>query len=274
MPALVDPADPGNPQFAYGIHYPSLSVGISRWNRQFGRLSATVPVIVTEWDQNSTNDCLDNAPQMSTLLLDYLITKHIGIVGFAFDLPGTIVADYSFAPTSFDDFACGVPNGGPGELLFNEYAGLAQAGGPQHVIGDPAWIVNSKAVASLETLNPGVTKHFFNSPRAFVVGANANKLTQLAITSALPTAKFTNEATLAAAVNSGDLPPGTRAVMFADEYGALTPRAQQLHPSTYYSRAALVAHRAGLLLVAAPATSLVFARAPETPVGRANAAVS
>jgi hypothetical protein len=60
-------------------------------------------------------------------------------------------------------------------------------------------------------------------------------------------------------------------VMFDDEYGPLTPRAQQLRPSTYYNRAAQVAHREGLLLVAAPATDLVFARAPDTPVGRANA---
>lgn len=266
MPAVVDPADPTAPQLAYGVHYPSLAGGLSRWNQAFGRLASTVPVIVTEWDQNSTHDCIVNAPSASTLLLDYLISRQIGLVGFAFDLPGTIVADYSYSPTSFAGFACGLPNGGPGELLFNEYAGLAQADGPAQVVGAPAWIVTGTALRTLTTLAPGVTRHFFDTPRAYVVGANAPALAQLSAPAALATARFTNENALAAAVTSGTLPLGTRAVMFQD--GPRTPRAQQHNPAAYYKRAAQVAHSAGLLLIAAPATNLVLARAPRTRPGR------
>lgn len=268
VPPLVDPADPANPQLVYGVHYPSMSGGISRWNRAFGRLASAVPVIVTEWDQNSTHDCIANAPTVSTLLLDYLISKQIGLVGFAFDLPGTIVADYSYAPTSFAGFACGIPNGGPGQLLFNEYAGLAQADGPAQVVGAPAWIVTGTALRTLTTLSPGISRHFFDSPRVFAVGANSNALAALSDPAALSTAKFTNENSLAAAVAGGALPIGTRAVMFEDESGPRTPLAQQRNPGLYYNRAAQVAHRAGLLLIAAPATDLVLAQAPGTRPGR------
>lgn len=272
MPTVVDPANPADPQLAYGVHYPSLASGISRWNQAFGQLASVVPVIVTEWDQNSTHDCITNAPTASTFLLDYLISKQIGLVGFAFDLPGTIVADYSYAPTSFQRFACGVPNGGPGELLFTEYAGLAQADGPSQVVGAPAWIVTGTVLRTLSTLAPGVSRHFFDTPRAYVVGANATTLAHLSDPAALPTARFTNENVLAAAVTSGTLPIGTRAVMFQDEFGPRTPRAQQRNPAAYYKRAAQVAHSAGLLLIAAPATNLVLARHPRTRPSREYAA--
>ena len=114
------------------------------------------PVIVTEWDQNSTHDCIASAPTESTLLLGYLMSKQIGLVGFAFDLPGTIISDYaSYAPTSFTAFACGVPNGGPGELLFGEYAGLAQADASAQVVGAPAWALTNTALTVARAARPG-----------------------------------------------------------------------------------------------------------------------
>ena len=266
MPQVVDPADPGNPQLAYGIHYPTLTGGISRWNQQFGNLAAVHPVIVTEWDQNSTHDCIANAPTESTLLLGYLMSKEIGLVGFAFDLPGTIIADYaSYAPTSFTAFACGVPNGGPGELLFGEYAGLAQADTSAQVVGAPAWAVTNTALRSLERLDPAQAVQLFDSPRTYVIGGNATTLTNLSAPAALATAKFTNETTLASEVNSRTLPPGTRAVMFDDAFDqpdAPCPAGASwdiLHPRGDRSRTS-----AGLLLVAAPSATLVYAKAPTT----------
>ena len=113
---LVDPANRADPQLAYGVHYPSLSRSAPFWDKTFGTASASVPVIVTEWDGNSTTNCVPNTPQAAPLLLDYLASKQIGVVGFAFDLPGTIVADSSYTPSSFAGFACGVPGGGPGQV--------------------------------------------------------------------------------------------------------------------------------------------------------------
>lgn len=269
MPIPTDPANPFNPQLAYGIHYPSLNGGINQWNKEFGRLSVRVPVIITEWDQNSLRGCSANTPAGSTLLLDYLISKKIGIVGFAFDLPGTIIADWSYAPTTFTSFACGVPGGGPGQLLFNEFTGLAQADGPKEVIDAPAWIVSASALATLEQLAPAAASHFFDTPRTFVTGAVAS--TVQAAPAALPTVKFTSETALAAAIDDDLLPAGTRAVMFEDEHSKLTPRVEQLHPGTYYRRAAQIAHHAGLLLIAAPDASLVYAHAPHLKASQQDA---
>jgi hypothetical protein len=269
MPLVVDPADPANPQLAYGVHYPTLTGGLSRWNTAFGNTSALYPVVVTEWDQNSTHDCIANAPTASTMLLGYLMSKQIGVVGFAFDLPGTIISDYtSYAPTSFNAFACGVPNGGPGELLFGEYAGLAQADSQAQVVGAPAWAVTNTALRAFERLDPAQATHLFDSPRTYVIGGNATSLTNLQAPAALATARFTSETALAAAVKARTLPPGTRAVMFADEFGTQTPHGEQVHPGIYYSRAAQVAHKAGLLMVAAPSASLVYAKAPDTLPGQ------
>ena len=140
---IVDPAHRADPQLAYGVHYPSLSRGVTYWDKTFGTTSASVPVIVSEWDGNSTTNCVPNAPAVAQLLLDYLASKRIGIVGFAFDLPGTIVADSAFTPTTYAAFACGVPGGGPGQLLFSDFAAQAQAGDGTQPDPPPAWIVSA-----------------------------------------------------------------------------------------------------------------------------------
>src|SRR6185437_15133537 len=58
---IVDPAHRSDPQLAYGIHYPSLTRGIAFWDKTFGTASASIPVIVSEWDANSTTGCVPNA---------------------------------------------------------------------------------------------------------------------------------------------------------------------------------------------------------------------
>jgi hypothetical protein len=265
MPAVSDPTDPSNPQLAYGIHYPIPSGGIGVWDTSFGRLSARVPVMITEWDENSTTNCFANAPNQSSLLLDYLAAKQIGIVGFAFDLPGTIITDYAtYAPTTFDRFACGVPGGGPGLLLFGEFAALAQADDPSQVSGIPAWVIGAGSLKQLVDIAPAIARHFFDTPRTFVTGASTTSVAQLSAPAAIPTESFASETTLAADVQSGDLRPGTRAVVFDDEHWNKTPLPQQRNPGAYYTQAAAVAHQYGLLLIADPATNLVLARAPST----------
>jgi hypothetical protein len=76
---VIDPVHRGDPQLAYGIHYPSLTRGITFWDKTFGTASASVPVIVTEWDANSTTGCVPNAPATAQVLLDYLASKWIGV---------------------------------------------------------------------------------------------------------------------------------------------------------------------------------------------------
>jgi endoglucanase len=266
--SLIDPAHRGDPQLAYGIHYPSLPRGIPAWDRTFGNVSGAVPVLVTEWDANSTTGCVPNAPARAQLLLDYLESKRIGIVGFAFDLPGTIVADYTYTPTSYAGFACGVANGGPGQILFAQYAAEAQAGDGTQPDPSPAWVITSATLARIAALDPLTAAHFFNTPRAFVTGAGTASLAALGAPTAVPTESFANAVTLASAVSQGRLRPGTAAVVYAPGRSHGTPVAQQRDPAAYFKLAAGVAHQHGLLLVAAPAVGLVDARFPFSAAGQ------
>jgi hypothetical protein len=264
MPTLTDPASPLSPQLAYGIHYPSLAGGVGRWDAKFGNASASVPVIVTEWYANTTHLCTPDEPARAASLLTYLATKQIGVVGYAFDVPGTIVADWSYAPTTYAGFACGPPGDGPGRLLLGEFAGLSQADGP--TLDDPqGWVIDYSAVDRLDALAPGLVRHFFDNPRAFVIGPSVTTLQRLGIGAAIPTASFTSETALARAVTHHALPFGTRAVIFDDEHWKRTPLAEQLNPAVYYRRAAQIAHAHGLLLVAAPSPDLVQAKRPRMP---------
>lgn len=273
MPTLADPASPSTPQLAYGIHYPSLTRGSTSWDGQFGTASATVPVIVTEWYASSFHLCTPTEPQRAALLLAYLASKQIGVVGYAFDVPGTIVSGWSYAPTTYAHFGCepptpvgatpsSGPHNGPGQLLFDEYAGLAQAGGSSS--HEPqAWAINYGTVRRLDELAPGLVDHFFDTPRAFVIGASSSSLQRLGLAAAIPTASFSSETALARAVNHHALRLGTRAVIFEDQHARGTPRGQQLDPMLYYRRASQVAHDHGLLLVGAPGPNLALARSPK-----------
>jgi hypothetical protein len=264
---VIDPAHRSDPQLAYGIHYPSLTRGIGFWDRSFGTASASIPVIVTEWDANSTKGCVPSAPATAQVLLDYLASKRIGVVGFAFDLPGTIVADSSYAPTSYAGFACGVPGAGPGQILFGDFAAEAQAGDGTQPDPTPAWVVSAGLLARLQLAAHATAAHFFNTPRTFVTGAGASGLALLGMGSAVPATSFADEARLAAAVTQGRLQPGTAAIVYAAGATRATPAAQQRNPARYYALAAQAAHAHGLLFIAAPQTSLVRTLAPARPAG-------
>ncbi|MHB1569450.1 MAG: glycoside hydrolase family 5 protein [Solirubrobacteraceae bacterium] len=280
MLALRDPASPAEPQLAYGIHYPSLTGGSTVWDREFGNVSARVPVIVTEWYASSfLRSCRREDPARAAWLLDYLASKQIGVIGYAFDVPGSIVSNWSYKPTTYSGFACQNPptpaghtprpgaHEGPGQLLFNEFAGLAQASSPS--LNDPrAWVVTQRELLGIARLAPGLVHHFLDTPRTFVIGSSSASLRRLGLQAAVPTASFYSETSLAAEIRQHNLPSGTRAVVFADTHSNQTPRPQQLYPLRYYRRAARVAHSHGLMLIAAPAPEVVLARAPTLSGGR------
>jgi len=266
IPALNDPANPSDPQLAYGIHYPNLSIGVTAWDAAFGNFSAKAPVIVTEWDAAAiTGGCTPATPAQSVELLTYLASKRIGIVGFALDLPGTIVQDYTYTPTTYAGFECGV-QGGPGQVLFDDYAAeaqaQAQAAAPLNGLDGPAsWIVSENGAKRFLSASPGAAQLLFNTPYSFVTGTGVAATTQLGIPNAVPTATFTNEAALAAAVNANQLLPGTVAVQYAPS-SPVTPRNQLTDPANAFRQASLVAHEHGLLLIGAPSLNIVRATAP------------
>jgi Cellulase (glycosyl hydrolase family 5) len=264
MPALTDPTDPSDPQLAYGVHYPNLTTGITAWDKAFGNFSAKGPVIVTEWDgAGITPDCTANSPAQSEELLAYLASKRIGLVGFGFDLPGTIVQDYTYAPTTYAGFQCGV-QGGPGQMLFDDYAAeaLAAAAAPVNGLDGPAsWIVSGSGAEGFLSASPGAAQLLFNTPFTYVTGTGAADTSQLGLQNAVPTATFTNEASLAAAITTNQLRPGTVAVQYAPS-SPITPRNQLTDPSNAFLQASLVAHQHGLLLIGAPSLNVVQATAP------------
>lgn len=263
MGGLADPADPADPQLAYGVHYPNLTQQSTAWDRQFGNAAARVPVIVTEWQANSTTNCVADAPHAAPRLLAYLALKQIGIVGFALDLPGTIVADYSYAPTTYAGFACGTPGGGPGQLLFDTYAGeAAQRAGTAGPGGAESWMLSAGALGQIAILDPAATVRALDTPRTFVTGGSTPELAALGLTAAVPAEGFTDGSALARAVSTGALRAGTLAVVL--ELGPGSPLSQQRQPRTTFQIAAQAAHRNGMLFVAAPRLYLVDTLAPRT----------
>jgi hypothetical protein len=115
MPRLVDRL--GN--LAYAIHPYYFTPGPSWWDLHYGDAAAEVPLIATEWNYLRSG-CGRAEEQLAPDLLDYLRRHHIGVLGHAFDEPGTTVADWSWTPTS-----CATATGGSGRLLQSSFTGLA-----------------------------------------------------------------------------------------------------------------------------------------------------
>jgi endoglucanase len=121
-PALHDPTG----QLAYGIH-PYFWKGYvtpAAWDRYFGDFAQNHVVMSTEWNALSKKEsiCRPDYPQIAASLLSYLKARHIGMVGFAFDLPVTLIKDF-WSYTNYDNFECGAPDKGAGELLRHYYHG-------------------------------------------------------------------------------------------------------------------------------------------------------
>jgi endoglucanase len=124
VPLLHDPLG----QLAYGVHpyLANAALDVADWDARFGYLTGTVPVIATEWNAHSSMGiCRPEWPQISQQLLGYLAAHRIGLYGWAFDIPNSLVKDWSRNPTSFDGYQCGVSGGGAGELIRAYFLGDA-----------------------------------------------------------------------------------------------------------------------------------------------------
>lgn len=119
VPTINDPLN----RYAFSVH-PYLhgeNASPENWAENFGFLvDAHLPVIAGEWSAPTKNRWLckdESSLKLPNELLRYLRDKKIGIVGWSFDLPGTIVTDFMGTPTTFDGKQCGNLDGGPGVLL-------------------------------------------------------------------------------------------------------------------------------------------------------------
>ncbi len=116
-PLLVDPLA----SVGYAVHpyyMASIVYDPAAWDKRFGNLASVVPVVATEWNAQTGNSfCRSDDPEMAAKLLPYLQARNIGIYGWALDLPNTLIKDWSYTPTNFDNFDCAVPGSGAGALL-------------------------------------------------------------------------------------------------------------------------------------------------------------
>ena len=109
-------------QLAYAIHpYPrGISVTdtpaqyTALWDSQFGNLSQQSAVMSTEWsafagDSNTSNLGLQGSPsyRVAVDLLNYLVSKRIGLGVGAFDIPGVMIQalDGTYTPSNYDNYA-------------------------------------------------------------------------------------------------------------------------------------------------------------------------
>ena len=125
VPLLDDPLR----QVAYGLH-PYLS-STSRypesWEGNFGYLTQTAPVIATEWNINSSSGvCHSEWPTTGPQLVNFLDDHNIGVLGWAFDYPRTMIKDWSYTPTDLDGFSCGTSGDGAGQLLRDHYQSMGE----------------------------------------------------------------------------------------------------------------------------------------------------
>ena len=122
LPLLADPLN----QLGYATH--PYYIGAVRsdpnaWEKRFGYLAATHVVVSTEWNAHGRRGgCAPDDPVLARRLMVYLESKNIGMYGWAFDWPGTLVQDWSWAPSTFDRWTCGSAKNGAGELLQEFFA--------------------------------------------------------------------------------------------------------------------------------------------------------
>jgi hypothetical protein len=119
-PLLSDPLG----QMAYGIH-PYLNSPINdpaSWDGFFGYLTATDPVIATEWNATSESAfCQAFWPTNAPIMLSYLKSHGIGLWAWGLDFPNTLIVDWTYKPTDFVGFTCGVGGDGAGAMVKNYF---------------------------------------------------------------------------------------------------------------------------------------------------------
>jgi len=122
--------------------------------------------------------------------------------------------------------------------------------------GRPTWMLTSAALAQVAS-EPAVLAGLRRSRVLEILHLGQKPL---AVAGAEPVVTFSSVSELDQAVSGGQLPPGTRAVLYDPETWAFTPRAEQLNPAAAAQRARDIAHAHGLALIVAPALNLTTVR--------------
>lgn len=122
MPMLKDTAGGRGIIYAAHPYYFYAPHPAATWAQRYGYLTSSVPVIVTEWSYPASG-CGTGAETESPAFLKYLQSRHITVLAHAFDVIGTIVADWNWNPTQ-----CGTAAGGPGRTIKTYFRSLPETG--------------------------------------------------------------------------------------------------------------------------------------------------
>lgn len=120
-PMLTDPLK----KLAYAIHpysMASITTDPTSWDKRWGFMTAKAPVVASEWNAQSMRaGCRSDDPVLAAKLVPWLKSHNIGLVGWSFDLPHTLIKDWTWALTTYTGYTCGVPGGGAGELIHSAF---------------------------------------------------------------------------------------------------------------------------------------------------------
>ncbi|GAC1421696.1 MAG: hypothetical protein NVSMB5_14970 [Candidatus Velthaea sp.] len=116
------------------------------------------------------------------------------------------------------------------------------------------WLLNGPGLAALSQ-DPAASSLLANAAPFVIVGRAVHNVP--ASWNAVPVASFTSQRAIVAALESGSLPPGVRAILYDNERWQFTPQDEQIDPASYMHRVADLVHAHHLLFITAPAVNLV-----------------
>jgi hypothetical protein len=121
--------------------------------------------------------------------------------------------------------------------------------------GGLVWLLTRWALAQV-TADPLVGGRLAHGRVCQLLGRGQRPLAM----AAAPVLTFGAVAVLEETIAAGELPPGTRAVLYDPEAWQFTPEPEQRDPARAMARAAALAHGHGLAIIVAPALSLTTVR--------------
>jgi hypothetical protein len=103
------------------------------WQTDFGFLANEgKPVLLGAFNASTSNPPGSTTPSpwcqndpsldLPQTFLNFLAEEKIGVIGWAFDHPDSIVTDYTGTPTTYVGMQCGSTSGGSGVLLQKQFA--------------------------------------------------------------------------------------------------------------------------------------------------------
>lgn len=99
IPMLKDTASARGIAYAVHPYYYTMANTPQAWYDRYAYLTATVPVLATEWNYTSA-DCGTVKETTAPTFLNYLLSKNIGVLGHSLDTMGILMADWTWSPTS------------------------------------------------------------------------------------------------------------------------------------------------------------------------------